>query len=409
MVTEKHEVLAVIPARGGSKSIPRKNIQLLDGHPLIAYSIAAGQQAKLVTRVLVTTDDDEIADVARTYGADVPFVRPKHLAADDTVDYPVIKHCIDWLAAEEGYIPDIIVQLRPTSPLRPIGCVDMAVEILAANPNADSIRGVIPSGQNPYKMWRIQDGIMIPLLQYDLPEPYNQPRQSLPNTYWQTGHIDAIRRDTITTGSLTGKVILPLEIDPVFAIDIDKPLDLETAERVIGRVRDRIVMPHRQRSGEVRRDISGCKLLVLDFDGVLTDNSVVVSETGEESVICSRSDGFGIRKLKEAGIDVVILSTEKNPVVSARATKLGLDCYQGINNKLNALVSLANERHLPLSQIAFIGNDENDLECIREVGWGVAVKDAEPVVLNDADIVLERKGGQGAVREFCEMLTDKLR
>src|SRR5512134_1814031 len=124
------EILALIPARGGSKGIPRKNIRSFAGYPLIAWSIAAARQSACVTRILLSTDDPEIAAVAREYGAETPFLRPAELAQDNTTDLPVFEHAIQWLAQNEGYQPDIVVQLRPTSPIRPRDCVDNAVKIL---------------------------------------------------------------------------------------------------------------------------------------------------------------------------------------------------------------------------------------------------------------------------------------
>jgi CMP-N-acetylneuraminic acid synthetase len=179
----KPDVLAIIPARGGSKGIPRKNIKNFAGHPLIAYSIEAGLQAKNVTRVIVSTDDEEIAAVARQYGAETPFLRPSEFAQDRTLDLPVFQHVLGWLADHEGYKPEALVQLRPTSPVRPPELVDEAVETLLSHPEADSVRGVVPAGQNPHKMWRIdpESGRMKNLL--DVPgvdEPYNAPRQILP-------------------------------------------------------------------------------------------------------------------------------------------------------------------------------------------------------------------------------------
>ncbi len=143
------EVLALIPARGGSKGIPRKNIKDLGGHPLIAYSIAAGLSSELVTRTIVTTDDEEIACIARDYGAEVPFLRPEEFARDDTRDLPVFQHVLAWLHENEEYQPDVVVQLRPTSPFRSPELVDEAVQILLDNPQANSVRGIVPSKQNP--------------------------------------------------------------------------------------------------------------------------------------------------------------------------------------------------------------------------------------------------------------------
>ena len=145
----KTESLALIPARAGSKSIPNKNIQPFHGHPLLAYSIAAAQQADSVSRVIVSTDSEEIAAIAREYGAETPFLRPTEFAQDDTEDFPVFEHALNWLAENEDYHPDIVVQLRPTSPVRPSGLIDQAIATLLDHRDADSLRGVVLAGQNP--------------------------------------------------------------------------------------------------------------------------------------------------------------------------------------------------------------------------------------------------------------------
>jgi N-acylneuraminate cytidylyltransferase len=229
------EILALIPARGGSKSIPRKNIRPLAGHPLIAYSIAAGLAAEMVTRVVVSTDDEEIAAIARRYGAETPFLRPAELSLDNTTDLPVFQHALSWLADHENYCPEIVVQLRPTSPFRRAFHIDAAASQLLERPEADSVRTVCIPFQNPFKMWRIDpDGLMRPLLSAEFPEPYNMPRQVLPEVYWQTGYVDAVWSETILEkGSMTGERILPLVIDPSEWIDIDSPDDWRRAERLL--------------------------------------------------------------------------------------------------------------------------------------------------------------------------------
>ena len=231
------EVLALIPARGGSKSIPRKNVIDFAGYPLIAYSIAAGLAAETVTRVIVSTDDAEIAEISRRYGAEPPFVRPQAHALDNTPDLPVFVHALEWLAEYEDYHPDIVVQLRPTSPFRRVWHIDQAVLRLVERPDADAARTVCIPFQNPFKMWRIgPDGLMQPIGSNlgVKNEPYNQPRQALPEIYWQTGYVDAAWADTILTkNSMTGDYILPLIIDPSEWIDIDSPDDWRRAERLI--------------------------------------------------------------------------------------------------------------------------------------------------------------------------------
>lgn len=397
------EVLALIPARGGSKGIPRKNIRPFAGHPLIAYSIAAARQAETVTRVVVSTDDDEIAAVAREYGAEVPFLRPPELAQDDTTDLPVFQHALRWLADHEGYHPEVVVQLRPTSPVRPPGLVDAAVRLLLAHPEADSVRGVVPAGQNPFKMWRIdpERGCLQPLLTLPgVPEPYNAPRQSLPPVFWQTGHIDAIRARTILEkNSMSGTVILPLRIDPRYTVDIDTPTDWQRAEWLVYFGDLTMVQPYPRRPLPAQVD-----LVIFDFDGVMTDNRVWVDGEGHEFVAAYRSDSIGIQALMRAGIQALVLSAETNPVVEARCRKIGLPFLQGVKDKAPALRQLLAERGLNPQRVIYMGNDTNDLPCFPLVGCAVAPADAQPEVLRAADLILTRRGGHGAVRELCDLL-----
>jgi len=242
------EVLAIVLARGGSKSIPKKNIRPLAGHALLAYSIAAARAAESVTRVIVSTDSQEIAEIGRAYGAETPFLRPAELAQDTTPDLPVFQHALAWLAQHENWKPEIVVQLRPTSPFRRVAHIDNAVYALMERPDADAVRTVCVPFQNPFKMWRMAaDGLMQPLIpdlasilpevaEANLPkgELYNMPRQALPEVYWQTGYVDAAWADTILVkGSMTGARILPLVIDPSEWVDIDSPDDWRRAERLL--------------------------------------------------------------------------------------------------------------------------------------------------------------------------------
>lgn len=397
------EILALIPARGGSKSIPHKNIRPLAGYPLVAYSIAAALRAKHVTRTIVSTDDLEIASIARSIGAETPFLRPLEYAMDSTTDFPVFTHALSWLEENEAYRPDILVQLRPTSPLRPPDCVDRAIQVLLDHPEADSVRGVIPAGQNPYKMWQVDDqGRMVPLLTLDgIAEPFNAPRQELPQAYWQTGHIDAIRTSTILQKhSLSGEVILPLFLDPRYAIDIDTLRDWQHAEWIISQGDLPIVVP-----GKARRALPAqIDLVVFDFDGVMTDDRVWVDQDGREAVAANRSDGMGIAALRSAGIPMVVLSTEPNPVVAARCRKLQLPVIQGLADKATALRQLLQERQLDPAHVLYLGNDVNDLPCFPLVGCAVVVAGAHPDVLQAADIILAHGGGHGAVRELCDRI-----
>jgi len=404
----KHEVLAIIPARGGSKGIPRKNIRNFAGYPLIAYSIAAGLQSERITRVIVSTDDEEIASVARQFGAETPFLRPAELAQDQSTDLPLFEQALQWLRENEGYVPDAVVQLRPTSPIRPVSLVDDAIMMLLDTPDADCVRGVVSAGQNPYKMWQINpdSGRMSPLLKVEgITEPYNAPRQALPPAYWQTGHIDAIRTRTILEKhSLTGDVILPLIIDSRYTVDIDNLSDWARYEGVVYSANLDMVTP-----GNRRRPLpDDIRLLVLDFDGVVTDNHVYVDDEGKEMVMAYRSDSIGVQALQKAGIQVIVLSSEMNPVVTARCRKMGISAVQGVLDKPVILHEYLQQQLIKNEQVVYLGNDINDTPCFPLVGCAVVVSDAQPEAIRQADRVLTRKGGFGAVRELCDIILQSL-
>ena len=403
------EILALIPARGGSKGILRKNIRLFAGYPLIAWSIAAAKQSDLVTRVIVSTDDEEIAAVAREWGAETPFLRPAEFAQDNTTDLPVFEHAIKWLADVEGYRPDVVIQLRPTSPIRPRTMVDDAIRVLANHTNADCVRGVVPAAQNPFKMWRFNGDSkpLQPLLEVaGIDEPYNAPRQILPPVYWQTGHIDAILVSTITQKkSLTGDVIYPLLIDPKYTVDIDTLPDWAKYEALVYSGLE-MVSP-----GKSRRAMpETIKMIICDFDGVVTDNLVITDQDGKESVSASRSDSMHIKTLREKGIELMILSSEPNPVVMARAKKMSVDAIHniGMQNKGLVMRELLEQKNIKAENVIFLGNDLNDLPCFEIAGWSVAVADAYPEVLRAADHVLTKTGGHGAIRELCEIVLKQL-
>jgi N-acylneuraminate cytidylyltransferase len=252
-------------------------------------------------------------------------------------------------------------------------------------------------------MWRIDEsGEMTPLLTVtDIPEPYNAPRQKLPPTYWQTGHLDIIRPATLLEKhSMTGDVILSLVLDPVYTVDIDTPNDWNKAEWLIRHGGLDVVVPQKWGYGLPEK----LDLVVFDFDGVFTDNRVWVDQNGVEQIAASREDGMGISLLKKAGFEAMVLSTETNPVVAARCKKMGLPVYQGVDAKGQVLQNLLDEKNVPGENVIFVGNDVNDLPCFPLVGCAVAVADAHPAVLPEADLVLSKPGGFGAVRELCDLV-----
>ena len=229
-------VLAVVPARGGSKGIPRKNLQLLGGKPLVAHAVETGHAARLVSRVLCSTDDPEIAAVARAAGAEVPFQRPADLAQDASEDWAVFVHALDWLDQHEGWRPELIVNLRPTSPLRTPQHVDDAIRLLLRT-GADSVKAVCLARQHPHKMWlRQPDGCIEPFLKtpFRLARGPDVPRAQLEDVYWQNGVVDVTRRAVILEqGVMIGQRVAGLVTELADSIDIDTPLDLALAELLL--------------------------------------------------------------------------------------------------------------------------------------------------------------------------------
>ena len=222
----------VIPARGGSKSIPKKNIKILHGKPLIQYSIEYSLKCSIVANTIVSTDSEEIAEIARNCGAKVPFIRPEELAHDDTPDYPVIRHALDTLEDENDEKIDVIVLLRPTSPLRPPGLIEQGMELLMHLPEATSVRSITISKEHPYRQWMIS-GEYLAGYEKEVSEPYNLPRQKLPEVYFQTGDLEIVRRNTLISGSISGNKIVPLVIKHSEMLDIDDPADLKKAATIL--------------------------------------------------------------------------------------------------------------------------------------------------------------------------------
>jgi CMP-N,N'-diacetyllegionaminic acid synthase len=232
-MTKNPRILALIPARGGSKGIPRKNLLQVAGLPLIAYSIRHGLESSLIGRVMVSTDDEEIAAASREHGAEVPFLRPAEFAQDLSPDVDVFRHALQWLAEHEGYRPELVVQLRPTGPIRRIELIDRAIGMMLDTPEADSLRSVSPATLTPYKMWRIEGDRLRPLLQVPgIQEPFSMPRQMLPAVYWQNGYVDIVRpRTVLEQGGMAGDVVLPFVVtDRIHELDYEESIpELEEA------------------------------------------------------------------------------------------------------------------------------------------------------------------------------------
>jgi len=258
------QILVLIPARSGSKSIPDKNIRIIAGKPLLAYSIAHALASKLINRTIVSTDSPVYAEIARKYLAEVPFLRPSEISQDSSTDLEVFIHALKWLKENEGYMPDICVHLRPTYPIRKVEDIDSTIQILIDNPDIDSVRSVVPSKETPMKMWFIRDaGLLSPVVKTELKEAYNLPRQLLPQAYLQNGCIDVVRTQIITEmKSMTGTRIFGYVMDDNFDIDTEDQLK-EVEQYLTNNTGDNVA---RQNSS---LSLNGKKTFCFDIDGVI--------------------------------------------------------------------------------------------------------------------------------------------
>ena len=387
------ECLAIIPARGGSKGIPRKNVHPLLGKPLIAHSIEQAQLSRLVNRVVVSTDDAEIAAISRQYGAEVVW-RPAEISGDSASSESALLHALEHLRQAEGYQPDLLVFLQCTSPLTLAEDIDKTIQALLAA-QADSALAAIPFH---YFIWKPDESGDALGVNHD--KRVRLLRQEREPQYLETGAVYVMRVPGFVGAKhrFFGKTalhVMPAER----RLEIDDPVDFEIAG---------VLMQEQAAQRRASRLPERIAALVLDFDGVITDNKVIVFQDGREAVRADRSDGWGIGMLKKMGLPILVLSTEPNPVVKARADKLGVPVLQGIQEKWGALQVWLAERSIDPANVVYVGNDDNDLPCMTRVGCAVAPADAYPAALQAAHLVLDHRGGRGAVREICDIICRQL-
>lgn len=229
------KILCIIPARSGSKSLPHKNIKLFKDKPLLAHSIIQAKQSKHKMRIIVSTDSEKYAKIAREYGAVTPFLRPKEISGDLSTDYEFIKHAINYLKKNENYIPDIIVQLRPTYPTRKVNILDDTIDTFINNYDKyTSLRTVVPIEKCPQKMYYIEHNTLIPYFNKwnNIKEPYNKCRQEFPITYLHNGYIDILKTKILEHNTITGDNIYPYILSETELYDIDTENDFNKALKV---------------------------------------------------------------------------------------------------------------------------------------------------------------------------------
>jgi YrbI family 3-deoxy-D-manno-octulosonate 8-phosphate phosphatase len=362
MKSSRGEVVAIIPARGGSKGIPRKNIQQVGGLPLIARAVQSALACPSIDRVVVTTDDDEIALIATAYGAEI-IERPPALSSDEASSEAAILHALQSLKRRRVDVR-IIAFLQPTSPFIASDDLELAVEMVEAEYDV-----VFSALETHAFLWRFGSRGAEGVNHDDSYRPRRQDRQP---QFQETGAFYVMRTQGFLRREFRffGRVGMVL-VNEWDALEIDTPEQLELADLLVS------ARATRTRSIE-RGEGSDIYAVVTDFDGV------------------------GVRLLREAQIPVLILSGETNPVVQAKADKLGVDAIHGTSDKAEAVVNWARVNGVDLDSVAYLGNDVNDLGCLKIVGWPVAVADAHPAVILASRIVLTRSGGDGAVRELAE-------
>jgi N-acylneuraminate cytidylyltransferase len=372
-------VVAIIPARGGSKGVPGKNLRRVGGRSLVARAVDAALAASSIDRVLVSTDDAAIAAEAFAAGADV-LDRPSGIAGDTATSEAAVLHALGSLTLR----PEVTVFVQATSPFIDPTDLDAAVSRVLAG--AEDV--VFAATRTHAFLWRPDpDGASG--VNHD--PSFRPRRQDRDAQFQETGAFYVMR----TAGFLAagfrffGRVGIA-EVDPARALEIDTERELEVAS---------LLAPLFATVDAIDVDA-----VVTDFDGVHTDDRALVDADGREFVRVSRSDGAGIESLSRAGIPVLILSRETNPVVSSRGRKLGVEVRQGILDKATALRAWADAVDVPLSRIAYLGNDLGDLPAMVLAGWPVAVADARPEAIAAARMVLSRGGGSGAVRELADLV-----
>ncbi|WP_171164376.1 acylneuraminate cytidylyltransferase [Streptomyces sp. I05A-00742] len=390
-------VLAVVPARGGSKGVPGKNLAPVGGIPLVARAVRACRAAALVTDVVVSTDDPAVAAAARAAGAGV-VERPPALAGDAATSESAVLHALDAYETTSGRTVDTVLLVQCTSPFVTAGDIDGVAA--AVTRGADSALTVAPFHGF---LWRDAPSPASAAHGVNHDASHRPRRQDRPQDLLETGAAYAMRADGFRTARhrFFGRVE-PVRTDPARVLEIDDPADLARARSLAPLLdADAPLDPSGPDAFPGRDDIDA---VVLDFDGTQTDDRVLVDADGREFVAVHRGDGLGVAALRRAGLAVLILSTEVNGVVAARARKLRVPVVHGTDHKDAALKEWCAEQGIAPERVLYAGNDVNDLPCLRLVGWPVAVADAHAAVRAAARAVTRAPGGAGAVREIAGRL-----
>ncbi|MFF4716851.1 cytidylyltransferase domain-containing protein [Streptomyces eurythermus] len=385
-------VLAVIPARGGSKGVPAKNLAPVGGVPLVARAVRECRAARLVTDVVVSTDDQAIAAAAREAGAEV-VLRPAAIAGDTATSEAAVRHAMDTHEALHGAAVDVVLLVQCTSPFLLREDID-GVAAAVVEHGADTAVTVAPFHGF---VWRDGDTEDEGGVGVNHDKSYRPRRQDRPQDFLETGAAYAMDAAGFRAHGhrFFGRTEL-VRTDPARVLEIDDPHDLARA-RALAPLFD----ADRPGALPTAADVDA---VVLDFDGTQTDDRVLIDSEGREFVAVHRGDGLGVAALRRSGLKLLILSTEQNPVVAARARKLKIPVLHGVDRKDLALKQWCEEQGIAPERVLYVGNDVNDLPCFALVGWPVAVASAHDVVRGAARAVTTVPGGDGAIREIASWI-----
>ncbi|KOG68851.1 transferase [Streptomyces antibioticus] len=385
-------VLAVIPARGGSKGVPAKNLAPVGGVLLVARAVRECRASRLVTDVVVSTDDQAIAAAAREAGAEV-VLRPAAIAGDTATSEAAVLHAMDTHETLHGAPVDVVLLVQCTSPFLVREDIDGVAAAVAEN-GADTAVTVAPFHGF---VWREADEPTEGGRGVNHDKSYRPRRQDRPQDFLETGAAYAMDAAGFREHHhrFFGHTEL-VRTDPARVLEVDDPHDLARA-RALAPLFD----ADRPGSLPTADDVDA---VVLDFDGTQTDDRVLIDSDGREFVAVHRGDGLGIAALRRSGLKLLILSTEQNPVVAARARKLRIPVLHGIDRKDLALKQWCEEQGIAPERVLYVGNDVNDLPCFALVGWPVAVASAHDVVRGAARAVTTVPGGDGAIREIASWI-----
>jgi len=384
------KIVSIIPARGGSKAIPQKNIINFCGKPLLAWTIKQALNSCYIEKVYVSTDDSNIAEIATKYGAKV-IERPKELATDASSSEEALLHALDFIEKKEKLKVDIVVFLQCTSPLRECEDIDNAVRKFVEE-KADSLFSV--ARLEDFCVWKKENNGLVSVT-FDYKN--RGMRQDREPYYLENGSIYIFKPEILRRykNRIGGRIII-YEMPYWKSYEIDSWEDLEICEYFMMRK----ILSKQQDVCSGKK----IKLIVYDFDGVMTDNRVIVDQDGKESVVVNRADGLAVGILRKKGIEQVIITTETNPVVIARAQKLKLPVIHSVEDKRKVLEEFCKKNKIALENVVYIGNDINDIEAMKLVGWPVCPADAADEVKRISKVVLNIKGGEGVIREIINLL-----